>query len=262
MPDTYCTKNYRIGIIGAGLGGLQIARQLAHTSASVFIWDRGPFFRLYHEGQDRQSYSGDQRQRDWQAGDYLWGTLSGLKYRVGGRSLCWHGQLLPIEDYAMRAWPSIWTNRLANAYAVLLRDLCDPVAPFPTGSFAWEEAGVRPIAQAATLHTMSTGIVDTWSAYSPLAPVLRQPNLRIFSDAKVTHVAPYAGGVRVFQHNHAPLDVDTVVLAAGAIGNAAILAQTLGTPYMCHCATTSALAPCCRFGATCRHALLSAETQR
>lgn len=218
----------RIGIIGAGLGGLQIARELMTLPGKIILWDQGPFFRLHHEGQDRQIHPGDRRERGWPAVAHAWGHLSGLKHRVGGRSLCWHGQLLPIEDYALAAWPACWRARLENQYDRLISTLCERDAQSATGSSGWASAGLQPVRQAARLTADEAGVVRALSAYSPLVAAREQANLRIVPKSQITHVAPCAGGVRVFQQDAAPVDVDKLVLAAGAIGNAAILASSLG----------------------------------
>src|SRR5207247_409526 len=113
---TGSTRQCRVGIVGAGLSGLRVAADLGagEFPIQILIWEQGPLSRLHHEGHDRRVHPGDDRLRLWPAVSTLWGQLSGVKARVGGRSLCWHGQLLPLEDYALVDWPGSWRERLGG----------------------------------------------------------------------------------------------------------------------------------------------------
>ena len=220
------THHPRLGIVGAGLSGLRIAADLAAAAphAEITIWDQGPAARVEHEGWDQRTHPGDTRRPHTPSTRTLWGAQSGLKARAGGRSLCWHGQLLPIEPYALAHWPPVWQDRLPPLAQALLDELAPPPGSTGTG---WPSYGIRPVRQAAELAAGPSGAVQRWRAYSPLQTVLAHPRIQIRPGAPITHVQPRAGGVQVYGGG-APAELDVCILAAGAIGNAAILAQSLG----------------------------------
>ena len=104
-----------VAIVGAGLAGLFVAHELAaRWNVRSVVIEQGAAVRELHEGEDRRELPGDARRQPWevldQSGD--WGTASGVKPRVGGRSLCWHGVVLPIERVALDTWPRHWSDRL------------------------------------------------------------------------------------------------------------------------------------------------------
>lgn len=218
--------------MGSGLSGSRIAVLLATGSPSadveVTLLEAGPFSRRCHEGRDRREHPGDARRRSWpDTGSDRWGPLSGAKARVGGRSLCWHGQLVTLEEYARADWPAAWRERLPGLSVGVTAEL----APPPEASAVpaeWREAGLGPVAQAARLCADASGTVGDWSAYTPLDRAQRLPNLSIISGAAVSGIAPSGRGVRIALVDGAPIFADICVLSAGATGNVALLAQSLG----------------------------------
>ena len=225
-------QHARVAIVGAGLSGLRVADALAESSphAEILVLETGPFSRRQHEGRDRCAHPGDARVQCWSASGSLWGKSSGLKPRVGGRSLCWHGQLLSIEDYALADWPAVWRERLRLFCNKIVEELAPASQIDGTPLADWRHAGLQAVPQAANLAVDRRGVVRDWCAYSPLDAVHRRTNVRLMPGGAVTKVESTGGVVRIFQRNRDPLDVDVCVLSAGAIGNVALLARSLEQP--------------------------------
>ena len=92
----------------------------------------------------------------------------------------------------------------------------------------WREAGLSPVAQAASLTADVSGTVGDWSAYTPLDLAQRLPNLSIRSGSAVSAVTQSGSGVRVALVDGSSIAADICVLSAGAVANVAMLAQSLG----------------------------------
>ena len=182
----------RVVVVGSGLSGSRVAVRLAAKSPAVdievILVEAGPFSRRRHEGRDPHHHPGDARQRSWpDTGSDQWGPLSGAKARVGGRSLCWHGQLVALEEYARADWPAAWRERLPELSRSISAELAPPLEAAAMAP-EWREAGLAAIAQAASLGPGANGTVDGWSAYTPLHLAEQLPNLSIISGAAVSSV--------------------------------------------------------------------------
>ncbi|MFI0260617.1 GMC family oxidoreductase [Streptomyces sp. NPDC017056] len=107
-----------IVVVGGGLAGLELAGELAgHGVGDVLVLEAGPGDDLAHihleQDQDAATelvFAPDRDpcfRRTWvsDAAPHYTG-ISGLRRRLGGRSLYWHGVILPLEDWALRDWPS------------------------------------------------------------------------------------------------------------------------------------------------------------
>ncbi|MEU4092278.1 GMC oxidoreductase [Streptomyces sp. NPDC026673] len=104
-------------MVGSGLAGLSLARELADLRTDgVVVLEAGPDRGHAH----KELLTRDESLRLWHTEDpdfhrnwtsdlpphYL--HSSGLRKRLGGRSLYWHGVCLPIEEQVLRsgAWPT------------------------------------------------------------------------------------------------------------------------------------------------------------
>lgn len=219
-----------MAIVGSGLSGLRLAVDLAAAAprAEILLVEAGPLSRLEHEGRDRREHRGDGRVRLWgDTGTPLWGPSGGVKPRVGGRSLCWHGQLVPLEDYALAGWPPVWQERLPRLCAGIVSELASLVEPPAPAPGPWSAAGLLPVPQAARLEVDGEGVVRSWSAYSPLEAALDLANLTLIANSPITQVRRADGRWQLLRRDGPPLEVDLCVLSAGAVANVAILAQSL-----------------------------------
>lgn len=260
-------RSCRILIVGGGLAGLQVARELEHRGLSeAIVIEGGPADDLRHV---HTAHPPAQARRVWLAPEHdpcfrrRWTTrtpphysgLSGLRQRLGGRSLYWHGVVLPIEPWALREpwWPRALIADLcdswqqgAGLYERVQRELHEWRNLGSPGSPA-EESPVFDIADYSwrlTPRAVRRGARESgrWHAYSPLdhwrdaetgAVRRRPPGLRFFADLEVIQVVirgSAARGVVVRpKGRREPLGIqaDAVVLAAGTLENARLAIQAL-----------------------------------
>jgi choline dehydrogenase-like flavoprotein len=116
-PQRRLPERCRIAVVGSGLAGLSLARELADLGVDgVVVLEAGPDRGHRH----KELLTRDQSMRLWHTSDpdfhRPWHSelpphyvhSSGLRKRVGGRSLYWHGVCLPIEEQVLRsgAWPA------------------------------------------------------------------------------------------------------------------------------------------------------------
>lgn len=231
-------------IVGSGMAGLAVAADLvARTDASVVVLEAGPDAGHCHI---RQAHSEDEANRLWLAPEsdpnfwrpyqargahYL--GISGLRRRVGGRSLYWGGALLPMDAWALdQSWPAeviadmtIGWEGGAALFDTVAAEISDwaSITPLPAAP---------PLALAgrtfnSTLHaTRREGA--RWAAYSPLDKIdvaAKQPTIVPESFALgVLMNAGRAVGVRTAAGD---ISASHVVLAAGTVENSRLALQAL-----------------------------------
>lgn len=118
----------KILILGAGMSGLELAKHLnCRGIKDIVVIEAGPADDYNHinaggeyeraneywknEGSDKYSY------RSWHSLNephFAKGTC--LRRRVGGRSLYWHGVILPIEAETLKFWPSNIAHDLTESW--------------------------------------------------------------------------------------------------------------------------------------------------
>jgi len=233
-----------IVIIGAGMAGLALAADLVErTEASVVVLEAGPDAGHCHI---RQACSEDEANSLWlmpgtdpcfwrpyrTSGPHYLG-ISGLRRRVGGRSLYWGGALLPMDAWAFdESWPADVVADLTTGEkgsAPLFDAITDEIrdwtatAPLPTAApfmLAGRRFGPTPHA------TRREG--SRWAAYSPLSridPMATYPV--IVPGAFVLGVLMNAGRAVGVRTTAGDIAASHVVLAGGTVENSRLALQAL-----------------------------------
>lgn len=242
-----------IVVVGAGLAGLAVAADLANAGVgSVLVLETGP-------------EASRPRRCPQPTAAPAWRTATAPHYAppaadapdsalpgVGGRSLYWHGVLLPIEDFALQdaAWPDATHGRLLGSagapglYAELQAELWAWSRQGPELQAAWQrqdaadDALIGLLGFAGQARRVPQAVRPT-PVRRPFTPLDRltgdraTPVARVLPDTRVLGVQWRGGsvqGVRARKADGATVDIAArvVVLAAGTIANTALLAAVLG----------------------------------
>lgn len=175
-----------IAIVGGGLAGLELASALAaHGVGDVLVLEAGEARETRHVNVARnpdaaarawlQPETDDAFRRPWTSENpphYI--GAAGLRQRLGGRSLYWYGVVLPIEPWALAAWPAEVRHDLAvswrggpslyeRAGSALQRWGGDSTSAATVQSVAGLD--LRPTPEAIRRVPDDSG---RWYAYSPL----------------------------------------------------------------------------------------------
>jgi NAD(P)-binding Rossmann-like domain len=115
-------------IVGAGMAGLAVARSMVeHGAEPPLVLEAGPDEGARHY---RAAFDPARAQEMWltpETDPCFWRPyrslndnytdITGLRRRVGGRSLYWHGVVLPIEGQALAdAWPRVIADELTRSW--------------------------------------------------------------------------------------------------------------------------------------------------
>ncbi len=273
------TTSYETVIVGAGLSGLAVATDLARLGAGgVAVVEAGGIGAAPPGGTHADTRAGADVARllagvDADADLPRWcpwtsaaaphyAEPTGLRRRVGGRSLCWHGvvlRLAPWECDEATPWPRAVTRELFGAdggglYASVEQDLADWVGGPLDRARTETEGHLREWAAGlgygavrhAPLAARDTGAPGTGElpAYSPLytwpdEAARGNPLPDLLTDREVVAVRLRRGRVAGLDVRHRRSGVADfvpcarVVLAAGTIENTRLVAQATGraTPY-------------------------------
>jgi choline dehydrogenase-like flavoprotein len=243
-------------IVGSGMAGLAVAAELGRRDGlDALVLESGPDASHEHT---RLVLDEETALRIWLEPDsdpFFWRPyrtsgpgylgLSGLRRRVGGRSLYWGGVMLPIEAWALRGgeWPEPVVADLVRGWddgASLYARVSDEVA-------AWAgEADTRPgengitfgdYAFTAAPRAVRHADDGRWMAYTPLsrwkpsADGTGGSSVPIFPGCHVLGVKLRAASVIGVQVLRGPDVVEIraprVVLAAGTIENSRLALQAL-----------------------------------
>ncbi|MFI6344084.1 GMC oxidoreductase [Streptomyces sp. NPDC050560] len=245
-------------VVGAGLAGLAVAAEMdrAGCGDGTVVLEAGPDDGAAH---NRWAYDETAAVRRWlhpEEDAYAWrpwtargsgfSDAAALRSRVGGRSLYWHGVLLPIEPWALAdpSWPREVVHDLVDSwdggaclYDRVTAELADWAGTESTGVSAAPVLRIgslsfREVLKAVRRHPGDPG---RWRAYTPLerwvGDTCAPPAARIRPGSRVVGVlldGDEVAGVRV-RCDGVDSDVRCrqVVLAAGAVENARLAIQTL-----------------------------------
>lgn len=180
-------------VVGAGLSGLQVAKDLSKLGMkNVWVLEAGPNLGLEHTYWEHDVKHAQELwqllrndpsfHRAWiSQSEPHYSGASGLRRRLGGRSLYWHGAVIRLEPWALNPvdWP-----------AAIVRDLSEGVdgnpsfyeaqeseveiqVPTPGTQLAvsilqaagYERAKAVPL---AVRYSQSLSYHSRWAAYSPL----------------------------------------------------------------------------------------------
>ncbi|MFC9825376.1 FAD-dependent oxidoreductase [Streptomyces erythrochromogenes] len=251
LTSAEAPQQCRVAVVGAGLAGLETARHLALAGVDdVVVLEAGPLGDPRHNnvaGPERRALShwlapehDPYFRRPWLAADpphYERG--SGLRQRVGGRSLYWYGVLLPADDWALTApwWPQ---QVVADLTRSLYTDVTEDLRrwggpPQPAAECAVDLAGYRLRPTPSAVRAGQGG----WFAYSPLdhwrdpqtgTRIAGPGGVQIVADCGIDAVHVERGrarGVRL-QRTGRVVRADAVVLAAGTVENSRLALGALG----------------------------------
>lgn len=245
---TTSEQSYDVVIAGGGFAGLAVARNLTGSGLRVLVVEAGPDAGHRHY---RSEFSGPEADARWlrpETDPHFWqsydttgpgfGGIAGLRRRLGGRSLYWHGVVVPIEGWALaEGWPAAVVHDLTTRWqgGPGLYDRVEAeLAAWAHGALApgdpVELAGHRFTPTPRAVRRAAGGASSVgWEAYSPL-PELAD-DIQVLSDGHVIEVlrsGAAAAGVRVatavgVREIRAP----RVVLAAGTVENSRLAIQLL-----------------------------------
>ncbi|MFA1538199.1 FAD-binding protein [Actinomadura monticuli] len=261
-----------IVIVGAGLAGLETANELVrHGVHDVLVLEAGPAGDLRHVNV---AHAPETALRMWlQPGtdayfDRPWSSRtpsafaagSGIRRRVGGRSLYWYGVSLRLEPWALAApwWPAAVVADLTGSwrggkslYEQVERHLADWRSD--GAEAAGPLAAGRPAARLGDLDLLPVPFArrpagpgaERWYAYTPLdrwrdpvsgetRPAGPSPRPPVWTGVEVERVVVRDGRARGVVARDARtgaavrIAADRVVLAAGTIESSRLAIQALG----------------------------------
>ena len=261
-------------VVGAGLAGLELVDALARRSAEagaardILLLEAGDATEPRHVNI---AHPPETAQRMWLRAEtdpsfhrpYTSLTpphytgASGVRQRLGGRSLYWYGVILPLEDWALRdeRWPRAVVSDLTESWrggAPLYQRLTErlrrwaeqespeggaPLSPPPETTVAGLR--LRPTPLACRVGPQP----ESWWAYSALDawrdPVTGEwrgapPGVRIRTGVRVLDVVVRDGRVRGVavtgpDGTRGEIVAERVVLCAGTLENSRLALQALGS---------------------------------
>ena len=230
------------------MSGASVAAQLQALRVPVMVVDAGPYLGTTHVAAAHSTRSwlepeNDPCFRPWSAErrGSAYGPGSGARLRVGGRSLYWRGISIRLEDYALADWPSSVANSLVNRdYNEAEEELISFVGmPLNVARNATEQSLLETLLtngfSSATIapRAVRTRPGGEWEAYTPARRIRSE---QIFAEHSLVTIESGAAALEaIFRLNneHRRIPASAIVLCAGAIENARMVARILGNlgPY-------------------------------
>lgn len=252
--DAATIASCRVCVVGGGLAGLELAAELERRGVEdAVVLEAGPGRDLLHVNGAfdaaralrtwLEPRSDAHFERPWtSATPPHYAGASGMRMRLGGRSLYWHGVALPVDDWALGApWPARVVADLRESRdggPGLYELVCDDLARWARGGGGPLLDGSRTVrigelVLGATPRAVrrSAAHPERWIAYSPLDRwrhpdsdrALREPGVAIVTGAVVDGVVVEGGRARGVRGRAGargvPFEIaaEQVVLAAGTV---------------------------------------------
>lgn len=245
------TSRARTVVIGAGLTGLVTAQRLSAAGVDVLLVEGGGPSPLLHEAEGAPIVG---RWRNWTSRrPYAFLDGSGIKPRLGGRSLCWHGVLLRVDETVLgdQRWPRTVTHDLLSEWdrGPALYDAVEAHLESWSGKGLRDwwldhsgrclpllserlEVDLRMVNKAVQFRGRDTSGNLMWRAYSPLfeagGPRLaRQTRTKTVACDIVVSGGSSRGVQIAGEQGVETLEADSVVLAAGTMENTRLAGAAL-----------------------------------
>jgi choline dehydrogenase-like flavoprotein len=173
-------------ILGGGMSGLELAKHLNNRKIkNIVVIEAGPTNDCHHinAGDEYQRANEFWKNEDSDKYAYRsWRSLkephfskgSCLRRRAGGRSLYWHGVILPIEAEILKFWPSQIVSDLTDTwlggpplYTQVQSEILAWAEKIYDTDYAFKFADFE--FKVTPQATRNVGSSDRWEAYSPLS---------------------------------------------------------------------------------------------
>jgi choline dehydrogenase-like flavoprotein len=251
-------KSADIVIVGGGMAGLELAKELDRLGGrKVVVLEAGPADDVAHinsvnDAQDALRFwlepgVDPHHWLPWtSASEPHFKVMAGLRRRLGGRSLYWHGVILELEPWALAEpwWPAEIVEELTTRwqggpglYDVVRSELAAWTGPRADASEPLELGGHHLVPVPQAIRSAPGGDGQRWAAYSPAsywtAERRAAAGTQIVPDAEVLTTTVSEGrvsGVVVRLPGESEPSVihsDVVVVAAGTVENSRLVVQTL-----------------------------------
>ena len=175
MNTSKAAERYDVVIIGSGVGGGAVARQLAGTGARVLILERGPVLPREPQNRDPEAVFVDLRYRSketWTSGDRRF--RPGQYYYVGGHTKFYGTAMFrfreqdfeatEFEDGVSPAWPiryadlEPWYTQAEQLFGVRGQAGLDPTEPPRSGPYPHGPIPHEPVQAAIFERLKSQGL--------------------------------------------------------------------------------------------------------
>ncbi|EMQ2080227.1 GMC family oxidoreductase [Yersinia enterocolitica] len=241
-------------ILGGGMSGLELAKHLNNREVeNIAIIEAGPADDCNHINAGEDFQRADEFWKNEELDKYAyrsWQSLSEphyskgtcLRRRVGGRSLYWHGVILPIEAETLKYWPAKIANDLTESwlggpslYTQVQSEILAWAEKSYDADYRFKFADFE--FKVAPQVTRILGEDERWEAYSPLSyweqdNTLNTPPLIISGYEAIALIITNGKCIGAKLKNRVSNEIhhvlaDKCVLALGTIENSRLATQAL-----------------------------------
>jgi choline dehydrogenase-like flavoprotein len=225
-------------VVGSGMAGVTVGAELARAGVDHLVLEAGPDLGHAHIGAHPDTAhlndpAWDPSFAPFAIGGDVYGPASGLRRRVGGRSLYWRGICLRIEPRALASWPAYLVDLLTRRYNEVEAELsawtCRPcLAHARTDTERRVADRILDLGYDATPTPRAIRVLGTgrWEAYTPLS---RTPAPTVRTGYEVRELRAKGAGFLLTSADGSRLTARRVILAAGLFANLVLFGGLLGT---------------------------------